>query len=313
MTDAALSLSTAPAPAVMTAIVEQELLAQPERCSLLGGTFAILVQVGLMVSAIATLIYKRSAERPRRPWLVWFFDASKQGFAGVLQHLVNIGFGMLFAQKGAASECSWYIVSFTISVACGVVILWAVMRAYNWAVDRFHLTLLRSGEYGSPPTWKPWLAQLLIWGFLASAEKGVTAVLVIVPLHSHLDEFASWIEGPLIAYPYLELVLVMVVAPVLLNAVFFWVIDNIIMRKRSSRHADVDKSGDEDDEELAGEDDKQPLLEEMDCSCCPPFTPTAKGPEADTSRGKYTPASPAVPASRCRDRSGMPTTSHEVI
>lgn len=67
MTDAALSLSTAPAPAVMTAIVEQELLAQPERCSLLGGTFAILVQVGLMVSAIATLIYKRSAERPRRP------------------------------------------------------------------------------------------------------------------------------------------------------------------------------------------------------------------------------------------------------
>ena len=66
------------------------------KCTLLGGTFAMLVQLGLAVSAIATLVYKRAVERPRRPCLVWFFDASKQAFAGVLQHGVNLMFGVIF-------------------------------------------------------------------------------------------------------------------------------------------------------------------------------------------------------------------------
>ena len=147
------------------------LMPPQEKCTLLGGAFALFVQAGLMASAIATLIYKRHTERPRRPWTIWFFDASKQGFAGVLQHGVNMGFGVLFARQGAASECSWYLVNFTISVGCGVILLWAIMRAYTWTVERFNMTLLRSGEYGNPPNWRPWLAQLLIWGFLASGEK----------------------------------------------------------------------------------------------------------------------------------------------
>lgn len=39
----------------------------PPRCTVLGGTFAILVQLGLASSAIGTLVYKRAKERPRRP------------------------------------------------------------------------------------------------------------------------------------------------------------------------------------------------------------------------------------------------------
>ena len=207
------------------------------QCTLLGGTFAILVQVGLAVSAIATLVYKRASERPRRPWLVWFFDASKQAFAGVLQHGVNIVFGVLFARQGGASQCAWYLVNFCISVACGVLILWVVMRAYNYVVERYRLTLLRSGEYGTPPSWRPWLAQMLVWGFFASGEKVLTAVVVIVPLHAPLDGLATSIEAPMVAYPMAELILVMVIAPVLLSAGFFWVIDNIIMRQRGARCA----------------------------------------------------------------------------
>ena len=108
------------------------------RCTLLGGTFATLVQVSLAVSAVMTLLYKRATETPRRPWLVWFFDASKQGWAGLLQHLVNIGFGMFFAGQGsAASECAWYLTNFSISVVCGVVLLWLAMRAYRRLVDRY--------------------------------------------------------------------------------------------------------------------------------------------------------------------------------
>jgi len=233
------------------------------QCTLLGGTFAAIVQFGLATSAIATLAYKRATERPRRPWVVWAFDASKQAFAGVLQHIVNLGFGMLFATSGSASECAWYLTNFTISVACGVLILWAFMAAYKWVVDRYHLTLLRSGEYGSPPSWRPWLAQLLIWGFFSSFEKVVTAIVVILPLHRRLDAFAAWLEKPLLAYPALELVLVMVIAPVLLNMIFFWVIDNLIMRKRS-------RPEDED----SRPEDSAPLLD--DGGRLPAFTQACK-------------------------------------
>ena len=211
-------------------------------CSLLGGTFAIFVQCALAAAAIGTLVYKRHSEKPQRPWRVWFFDASKQAYAGCLQHLVNIAFGMWFASTGAASECAWYAVNFTISVVCGVFLLWGAMRLYTRIVERFRLHYLRSGEYGNPPSWRPWLAQLLVWGFLASGEKAVTAVLVIVPLHPLLDSVAVLIERPFLPYPKLELVLVMVIAPILLNSLFFYIIDNIIMRKRPYTEANHDPS-----------------------------------------------------------------------
>jgi len=214
-------------------------------------------------------------------WTVWFFDTSKQGFAGVLQHFVNLAFGVIFARSSSASECSWYLVNFTISVACGVVLLWGIMKGYNHCVNRYQINLLRSGEYGNPPSWKPWLAQLLIWGFFASGEKVLTAIVVIMPLHAHLDVFATYIEQPLLDFPALELLLVMVCAPVILNIGFFWVIDNIIMRKRAPNYLGHEfEGGDDDDQPL----DKRPLLEDS-CGCCPPFTPT------QSPCGSYAPAS----------------------
>ena len=175
-----------------------------EHCSLLGGAFAMFVQCALAAAAIGTLVYKRHSEKPQRPWRVWFFDASKQAYAGFLQHLVNIAFGMWFASSGAASECAWYAVNFAISVVCGVFLLWGAMRLYTRIVERFRLHYLRSGEYGNPPSWRPWLAQLLVWGFLASGEKVVTAVLVIVPLHPLLDSVALLIERPFLPCPRVE-------------------------------------------------------------------------------------------------------------
>ena len=175
-----------------------------EHCSLLGGAFAMFVQCALAAAAIGTLVYKRHSEKPQRPWRVWFFDASKQAYAGFLQHLVNIAFGMWFASSGAASECAWYAVNFAISVVCGVFLLWGAMRLYTRIVERFRLHYLRSGEYGNPPSWRPWLAQLLVWGFLASGEKVVTAVLVIVPLHPLLDSVALLIERPFLPSPRVE-------------------------------------------------------------------------------------------------------------
>ena len=75
-------------------------------CRLLAGGFAYLVQFGLFATAIATLLYKRHIEKPRREWVVWGFDAAKQGFAGAAQHGVNLLFGVVFGKHSEASECA---------------------------------------------------------------------------------------------------------------------------------------------------------------------------------------------------------------
>jgi len=210
------------------------------QCTVLGGPFELLVQVFMAVAAIATLLYKRHMETPpRRSWTVWSMDCSKQAYASALQHGVNLFLGVEFAASGEASECAWYLCNFAISVGCGILVLSVVMDLYGRCVERYGLTMLRSGEYGTPPSCNPWLAQSLIWGLLASGEKLVTAFAVILPLHSHLDRVAAFMERPMTEYPRLELVVAMVVGPMLLNALFYWIIDSIIMRRQANLHEEV--------------------------------------------------------------------------
>lgn len=140
-------------------------------CELVSGDFAIAVQVGLAVGAAGTLIYKKLVEEEPRPWLVWGFDASKQAFSGMMQHVAGIAFGLSFGSQGIASPCSWYFVIFCISTVTSLTWLWFAMKMYTLVVERNGWTLLRTGEYGTPPSWKPWLAQILILGLIVAVEK----------------------------------------------------------------------------------------------------------------------------------------------
>lgn len=54
-------------------------VADSGKCSLLGGTFATLVQGALGLICISALVIKRNNEVPQRDWYVWFLDVMKQG------------------------------------------------------------------------------------------------------------------------------------------------------------------------------------------------------------------------------------------
>ena len=101
-------------------------------CHLLG-PFALFVQAALGFLAVISLVWKRYRERPRRPLLIWFFDASKQVFGSALLHLVNLAMSMLGSgtfdvksMKTAATTdasgqqpnpCSFYILNLAIDVS----------------------------------------------------------------------------------------------------------------------------------------------------------------------------------------------------
>tara|TARA_Y100000389_G_C17467636_1_gene527059 strand:- start:5220 stop:5912 length:693 start_codon:yes stop_codon:yes gene_type:complete len=205
-----------------------------DTCTLISDLFGIIVQVFLGAGAISTLVYKRSRESPQRPWLIWGFDVSKQGFAAALQHLVNVLLGLVFgSNNGHASQCIWYIINFAITSFCGIFIIYVVMKLYDRFVEKHNLILLKSGYYGTPPKVKAWLVQLFIWCIVCCSEKLITATVVIYPLYEVLDKFGMWLESGIKIYPHLELVLVMVVGPTLINSAFFWICDNIIKNKKT--------------------------------------------------------------------------------
>lgn len=210
------------------------------KCILIGDTFGVLIQLLLLVTAVGTLVYKRHIETPQRSWLIWGFDTSKQAFAGSLQHTVNMILGLYFGSKnGLASECIWYILNLTITSFCGVFILYFVMKCYNKVITKYNITLLKSGDYGDPPMIKAWALQLFIWGVISCLEKLFTAFVLILPLYSVLDSFASLLESPLVGYPHVELVIVMVLMPAVVNSMFFWACDNIIKEKKAKPQLEI--------------------------------------------------------------------------
>lgn len=217
-----------------------------DECKLLSGGFAYAVQAGLAAICLSTLLVKRWRESPRRPWLVWGFDLSKQIFSSGLQHFANIMFGVLFANssRSGASECAWYFVLYVITSTAAVFVVTLGMRLQARLVVRYNLRILRTGEYGSPPNWRPWLAQLLVWGLIGISEKFITTpMLMIPPIHTQLGRLAEYLEGPVKRYPHTELVLVMVCAPALMNIFSVVVFDNIMKRTKprsSTLHAPGD-------------------------------------------------------------------------
>jgi hypothetical protein len=52
--------------------------------------FTVLVQMLLGVVALLSLYIKRLQERPRRTFMTWFLDISKQGLGAVYAHVLNM-------------------------------------------------------------------------------------------------------------------------------------------------------------------------------------------------------------------------------
>jgi len=201
------------------------------QCRVLSGWFAMLIQLLLAAASGASLVVKRCREHPPRPLLIWFMDSTKQAASLGMQHFVNIILAVFWG-KQKASQCIWFATNLLVAVLCGVFILAAYMRLFGYVVKTRRWHCLKSGNYGhgARPRWDWWLAQMVHWVFISCLEKFVTALIFVVPFYSHIDGLLSRIEDSikLDTHPEFELVLVMVIFPALLNAIYAWIVDNII-------------------------------------------------------------------------------------
>ncbi|TQV99834.1 hypothetical protein V2A60_005264 [Cordyceps javanica] len=231
-------------------------------CQLLG-SFALVVQAALGALALLALVYKRWRERPQRPVKIWAFDASKQVFGSVLVHIANIFMSMLTsgrfsitaanvvsrsttASAAAApympNPCSFYLLNLGIDTTLGIPILIGLLHLLTAIVALTPVgkprESIQSGYYGNPPSAWWWLKQSVIYFCgLFLMKICVLIIFITMPWISKVGDWAlSWTEGN----EKLQIAFVMMIFPLIMNALQYYIIDSFIKKPISEIESDDD-------------------------------------------------------------------------
>lgn len=227
-------------------------------CRLLG-PFSILVQASLGLLALLSLVFKRWRERPQRPIKVWAFDVSKQVFGSAMLHLANLLMSMFSAgqleihRDYKPNPCSFYLLNLGIDVSCslldffglifltsfqttlGIPILILALRILNFLASYTPIAnppeSIESGNYGHPPRAGWWLKQSVIY-FLGLLNMKVCVFFLIqfLPFIVKVGDWAlKWTEGN----TALQITFVMLLFPVCMNAIQYYIIDTFIKKPLS--------------------------------------------------------------------------------
>ncbi|KAK6314855.1 hypothetical protein J4Q44_G00143840 [Coregonus suidteri] len=201
--------------------------ANPHGCDngALTNRFGVLIQGLLAIVAFSTLMLKRFREPVgiRRPWRIWFYDTSKQAIGALFIHFANI----FLSNLTEIDPCSLYLMNFLLDATLGMLVIWVGVMVVSRIVEYKQFTLLTFGEYGDPPQAAAWLGQCGVYLLIMVLEKSVVSLVLLIPGWTNLQSVLL----DYIPNPQVELVLVMLIVPFIVNSIMFWVVDSLMMRK----------------------------------------------------------------------------------
>ncbi|RKF61104.1 Vacuolar membrane protein [Erysiphe neolycopersici] len=231
-------------------------------CRLLG-PFAIFVQGALGLLALTALVFKRWRERPQRPVKIWIFDVSKQILGSILVHLANLAMSLVSSgqlsikvdpavvntrqlQERLANNsddyspnpCSFYLLNLAIDTTIGIPILIFLLHIITKLL--LHTGFgsppesIESGNYGTPPSTYRWFKQTIIYfQGLLGMKICVLIIFIMLPWISRVGDWAlKWTEGNEIV----QVMFVMLIFPLIMNATQYYIIDSFIKNKKSLEH-----------------------------------------------------------------------------
>ncbi|RIA93548.1 Vaculolar membrane protein [Glomus cerebriforme] len=235
-----------------------------EQNCVLVDNFAIFVQVLLGTIAFSTLIYKRHRERPQRQLQIWFYDVSKQLLGAGIVHGLNIVVSYIAGSidgGGDTNPCVWYFLNIFIDCTLGVFILYVLLKIVDFIVAIACIEGMKSGDYGHPPNANWWIRQIV--AFICCLFVMKIIVVLIFRLCPFLFDAGEFLLGWTLYNAKLQVVFVMLIIPLVMNIVQFWLVDQVIKKKLEGvKLEDNDDFGDEDaflsealsddDEEMGG-------------------------------------------------------------
>lgn len=189
------------------------------------GDFGFITQAILAVLSFAILLVKHYREVPRREATVFKFDVTKNALGAIEAHITNIVLAKAFA--GNSDPCPWYFINILFDTTVVVGMNFLLLRGAEIGASRFLDKDLSSGQYGNPPLFQRFAEQLGVWMLIVLINKTIMAGFFYL-MQSQLSDFGRLMLSPLCFNPHLELFVVMVLTPLILNACQFWMQDNFL-------------------------------------------------------------------------------------
>ncbi len=136
------------------------------------------------------------------------------------------------ADDSAGDECQWYCLTYLVDSSVGTLWNLLFLQVFECIVlPSPHLSRIFSfGDYGHPPQLNIFLAQLAVWLLIVLSGKLLIVLLLyqfIIPINSVMHYMFHSLQSQ----PELELVLVMIVIPAVLNTVQFWITDTFLKQQ----------------------------------------------------------------------------------
>eukprot|EP01016_Furgasonia_blochmanni_P016154 TRINITY_DN1919_c0_g1_i2.p1 TRINITY_DN1919_c0_g1~~TRINITY_DN1919_c0_g1_i2.p1 ORF type:complete len:217 (-),score=45.27 TRINITY_DN1919_c0_g1_i2:253-903(-) len=104
---------------------------------------------------------------------------------------------------------------------------YTILHVVEKSLSNIPIVHFKSGYYGPDHAWGEWFYQLNIWLVIVLVAKTVV-VLIILPHRDWLDWVGDIALGPVEVSPRLELILVMVIIPIIVNSCSLWITDNFL-------------------------------------------------------------------------------------
>ncbi|KAK4148953.1 vacuolar membrane protein-domain-containing protein [Chaetomidium leptoderma] len=133
------------------------------------------------------------------------------------------------------NPCSFYLLNLGIDTTMGIPILIVIVRVLTRLVASTPLgnppESIQSGNYGTPPNAWWWLKQSLIYFCGLMGMKLVVLVMfMVLPWLPHIGDWAlGWTEGN----EKLQIVFVMMLFPLIMNALQYYIIDSYIKKQEA--------------------------------------------------------------------------------
>ncbi|KAB5580358.1 FK506-binding protein 2 precursor [Coniochaeta sp. 2T2.1] len=152
------------------------------------------------------------------------------------------------------NPCSFYLLHIAVDTTLGIPILILLLRLYTSLVALTPLgkprESIQSGNYGRPPNVWWWLKQSFIYFCgLFGMKICVLIIFLVFPWISHVGDWAlGWTEGN----EELQVVFVMMLFPLIMNAMQYYIIDSFIKMKETGEGGECEEGSEEDSESEGG-------------------------------------------------------------
>ncbi|KAG0365281.1 hypothetical protein BGZ54_006684 [Gamsiella multidivaricata] len=177
------------------------------------------------------------------------YDVSKQIVGGVVIHSLNLLAATLFglsSERKDSNPCIWYFLNIFLDTTFGVGVLYLFLKAADKYFSHMRMEGLKTGDYGNPPQFERWWRQTLVFSLGLVVMKIIVVIVLTWPF---LFTFGEWFLGWTLQNEKLQILFVMLILPLSMNIVQFWVIDYILKQKTTEKFP---IRIDEDEEDLYG-------------------------------------------------------------